>query len=714
VFCGNEASRTAAAVDISIITARLGSQCSTDQGNTVARNRNAGAAQGIRARANSVDCPSGLGGMLCVTLLGLILAGPPAAAEGASTIGELKQLNLDDLLNVEVTSVARHAQKLLGAASAIQVITQEDIRRSGASSIPEALRLADNLQVAQKNSHDWAISARGFNTALANKLLVMIDGRTVYTPLYSGVFWDVQDYLLEDIDRIEVISGPGGSLWGANAVNGVINIITKSAAETQGLYAEAGGGSEPHDLAGVRYGGSLAADTQFRVYGKYFNRGDEVLGNGDSAGDAWHQGRTGFRLDSKAGSHDTLTVQGDFYDGHEQVPTGGDSDTSGENLLGRWTRTLSADSDFSLQSYIDKTHLADPIAPLSVNGLQFTPAGVLYDDLTTYDVDFQHHLRIGALNQLVWGLGYRLTRDAVINAPALGFFPATLDQSLYSAFLQDEIALRENVAFTLGTKIEHNHYTGFEYEPNARLSWTLNSTQALWSAVSRAVRTPSRIDHDLSEGTPPYLRLLIGGSDYASETVIAYELGYRAQLNSSLTASVSGFYNRYNDVRSTSFTPATILPLFFANNLEGDTDGVEFSGNYQASEDWTLHAGYTLLVEHLRIKPGQVDLNNALNETSDPKHEFSVRSSLNLPMHSEWDAGLRWVDTLHNNSGAVPGTVPSYFELNSRLAWHLGKQLELSVVGENLLHNHHPEYGFPGASRIEIERSVFGRLAWWY
>jgi iron complex outermembrane receptor protein len=650
---------------------------------------------------------------MVLTVLLICLPGA-ASAEGVSTIGDLKQLNLEDLMNVEVTSVARHAQKLLGAASAIQVITQEDIRRSGASSIPEALRLADNLQVAQKNSHDWAISARGFNTALANKLLVMIDGRTVYTPLYSGVFWDVQDYLLEDIDRIEVISGPGGSLWGANAVNGVINIITKSAADTQGVYAEAGGGTQPKDLAGARYGGSLSADTQFRVYGKFFNRGDEVLGNGDSAGDAWHQGRTGFRLDSKASPRDHLTLQGDYYDGHEQVQTGGEANTSGDNVLGRWTRVLSEDSDFSLQSYIDQTHLADPIAPLVIGGRQFSPPGILYDDLTTYDVDFQHRLRVDARNQVVWGLGYRFSHDAVVNAPALGFFPQTLNQSLYSGFLQDEIALPGSIAFTLGTKLEHNHYTGYELEPNARLSWAVSGTQAIWSAVSRAVRTPSRIDRDLSEGTPPFLTLLEGGAEYRSENVVAYELGYRAQVNAALTVSLSSFYNRYNDVRSTSFTPATILPLFFANNVEGSTDGLEFSGNYQVSEAWTLHAGYTLLLEHLEIKPGQTDLNNALNETSDPRHQLSLRSALILPLRVQWDAGLRWVDTLHNNNGAIAGTVPSYFELNTRVAWRANERLELSLTGENLLHDRHPEYGYPSPARVEIERSVYGRLAWRY
>src|SRR3984893_16816496 len=304
-------------------------------------------------------------------ILAICLCSAPAEAySGSTTIGQLKQLNVEDLMNIQVTSVARRPEKLIEAASAIQVITQEQIRRSGATSIPEALRLADNLQVAQKGSHDWAISARGFNTELGNKLLVMIDGRTVYSPLYSGVFWDVQDYLLEDIDRIEVISGPGGTLWGANAVNGVINIITKSAADTQGLYAQAGGGSEPREFAGARYGGSLDGDTHFRVYGKYFNRGDEVLANGDPESDSWRQGRAGFRIDSGLSPQDRFNVHGDYYDGHEHVQTGGVADASGDNLLGRWTRILSEDSDLNLQSYIDQTHLALPLGPLRVKGQQ--------------------------------------------------------------------------------------------------------------------------------------------------------------------------------------------------------------------------------------------------------------------------------------------------------------------------------------------------------
>jgi len=460
-----------------------------------------------------------------------------AAANGSlATIGALKQLNVEDLMNVQVTSVARHPEKLLQTASAIQVITQEDIRRSGATSIPEALRLADNLQVAQKNSHDWAISARGFNTALANKLLVMIDGRTVYTPLYSGVFWDAQDYVLADIDRIEVISGPGGALWGANAVNGVINIITKSSKDTQGLYTQAGGGSRPRDFTDVRYGGAFDSDTQFRLYGKYFDRGSEVLANGGSTSDSWRQGRAGFRVDSQASARDSLTLQGDFYEGRENDQTGGTSDTSGANILGRWSRSIAEDSNLSLQSYVDQTHVADPVAPLIVNGLQFAGAGTLHDDLTTFDVDFQHRLRIG-LNSVVWGFGFRYTHDVVDNAPALAFLPPTLDRDLYSLFAQDEIALQSNLSMTVGTKIERNNYTGFEFEPDIRLSWMLSSQQALWAAVSRAVRTPSRIDQDFSEAAPPHFVLLEGGANFIVRSSVRYSpLRFRV---SSITTTTS-------------------------------------------------------------------------------------------------------------------------------------------------------------------------------
>jgi iron complex outermembrane receptor protein len=650
--------------------------------------------------------------MAGLTLLVAGVASMRLAQAVDSTTDALKNLSLDQLMDVEVTSVARHPEKLLQTASAIQVITRDDIRRSGATSIPEALRLADNLEVVQKNSHDWGISARGFNTALSNKLLVMIDGRTVYTPLFSGVFWDVQDYLLEDIDRIEVISGPGGTLWGANAVNGVINIITRKAADTEGVYVEGGGGNRLQEFAGLRYGAALGDATQFRVYGKYFDRGDESLANGTPADDSWHQAQGGFRVDSALTSQDNLSVHGDFYEGRENEETGNAARTSGGNIVGLWNHQADSGAQMTLQSYYDHTHLVDPIPEGMIANIPIAPPGLLTDDLTTFDVDFQYQLQPASSHHVVWGFGYRVTHDVVQNAPALGFFPTTLNQNLYSAFLQDEIALQPDLSLTVGSKIEHNDYTGFEYEPNVRLQWSWVPTQALWAAISRAVRTPSRVDEDLKEAAPPRLVFLEGAADFQSEEVIAYELGYRAQVSNRTLVSVSTYYNDYTDVRSTSFTPTTIIPLFFQNNLEGHTYGAELSTAFQALDNWTLHLGYDLLQQHLRVKPGRFDLNNALNETSDPQQQIALRSSATFIGHIDFDTTLRWVDQLIANNGPTPGTVPSYFGLDARLAWHAANGIELSLVGQNLLQPRHVEYGYPSPLREQIDRSLFAKIAW--
>ena len=618
-------------------------------------------------------------------------------------------------MDLDVTSVAKEPQPYGQAPAAIDVITGDEIRRSGASSIPEALRLADNLDVAQKNSHDWAISARGFNTALANKLLVLIDGRAVYTPLFAGVSWDVQDYLLEDIDRIEVISGPGGTLWGANAVNGVINITTKNAKDTQGLYVEGGGGSELRDFTGVRYGGTLASNVFFRVYAKYFDRNNEVFANGSDASDSWNMGQGGFRMDAEPSLQNTFTLQGDYYNGRENVTTGGNAGVDGANVLGRFSHTFSDDSDMSLQLYYDRTHLSDPI-PVSVD--PFEPAGTLTDDLDTYDLDFQHRFHLGERNNFVWGLGYRFTHEVDHNAPGLAFLPSVLDQNLYSAFVQDEIKLVRNLFFTLGTKIEHNDYTGYEFEPSGRLQWNVTPKQMVWAAVSRAVRAPSRVDQDEHLPIPSTVvpNFLTGSPNFVSETVIAYELGYRAQLGKKVSASISTYYNDYADIRSAAFSPPPAilgLPIVFQNNLEGETYGVELSADYQIFDWWRLHGGYDFLHENIRVKPGHTDINNALNETADPQHQFSIRSSMDLPENVDFDTELRWVDSFQINNGGSAATVPSYFEFDVRIGWHPTKNLEFSIVGQNLLHDQHTEYGVPGsATTEEIERSVYGKVTW--
>jgi iron complex outermembrane receptor protein len=615
-------------------------------------------------------------------------------------------------MDVEVTSVSRHPAKLSKTASAIQVITAEDIRRSGATSIPEALRLADNLDVAQVNSHAWAITARGFNTSLSNKLLVLIDGRTVYTPLFSGVFWDRQNYLLADIDRIEVISGPGGALWGANAVNGVINIITKSAKETQGTYLEGSGGNQS-DLAAARYGASNGSNLYGRVYGQYFDRGDDIHADRSAANDSWHQGQGGFRIDATPSPRDTVTVQGDYYRGDEGALNGGTLQASGGNVLGRWSRTLSETSDMSVQMYYDRTHLSEPVPALVINSIEFAPSGVLADDLDTYDVDFQQRFSLGARQQIEWGLGYRFTHDVVDNAPALAFLPRVLDQNLYSGFIQDEITFGSSLMLTVGTKVEHNDYTGFEVEPSARLQWSLSANQMLWAALSRAVRSPSRVDRDLFEPAPPHVPTILEGSaDFVSETVIARELGYRAQFAPDVSTSIAFFYNDYNDVRSTGFTPDTILPFVFQNNLEGDAYGLELSVDYRAADWWRLHAGYDPFRENIHVKAGATDINGGHNETADPKQRFSLRSSMDLTARMELDAAFRWVDQRLLNSGPTQGAVPSYLEMDVRLGWHATPKLELSIVGQNLLHDHHAEYGFPGPLQVEIQRSIYAKAVW--
>jgi len=670
-----------------------------------------------------------LGGVLALLAPGRAAAQSTGVAEAAV---DLKQMSVNDLMNIKVTSVAKEPEKLLDAPSAIQVITNDDIERSGADSLPEALRLADNLEVAQKDVNNWAISARGFSANLADKLLVLIDGRAVYSPLYAGVIWNVQDYPLEDIDRIEVISGPGGTLWGANAVNGVINITSKSAKDTQGGYLEEAVGSQLQNQTEVRYGGNLAPEVYYRVYGEHTQDGSEVFSTGASALDSERVTRTGFRVDSTSAAQNLLTVQGDYYNGIQDLGAAGEGGLSGGNVLGRWSHTFADDSDLSLQLYYDQTYLATPsvASPAALPYYSGFPAAELVDDLQTYDLDFQYHWRLGAANDLIAGLGYRFTDEKDADLGIIRFSPATLRHELFSGFVQDVIALPANLSLTLGTKLEHNGYTGLETEPNARLQWALTPKQMLWAAVSRAVRTPSRYDRDLQvvtglQNAPAPLQFpalfLSGSNNFQSETELAYELGYRAELGTRISASVSTFYNDYNDLRSITPTPTTATyiypyPVVFQNNLEGQTYGAEVSANYQPLYWWRLHAGYDLLREHIFIKPGQVDATGALNETADPRNQYFLRSAMDLPDRAELDLAYRWIDSRILDSsptnGPVAGMVPCYFELDARLAWQATKQLELSLVGQNLLHPHHVEYGFPSTTREEVARDVYAKAEW--
>jgi iron complex outermembrane recepter protein len=630
-----------------------------------------------------------------------------AAQTSPATVQRLKSLTLEQLMEVEVTSVSRAPERLAEAGAAIQVVTHDDIRRFGPETLPDALRLANNLNVARKNAHDWGISARGFNTELANKLLVLLDGRTLYTPLFSGVRWDVQDYLLGDVNRIEVVSGPGGTLWGANAVNGVINVITKSAADTQGFYIKAGGGSQLRQINGLRYGGALSPNTKYRVYGKFIDHDTEALADGSPAGDSWHRTQGGFRIDSEDQSRGThLTLQGDLYRGESGLVGGGESATHGGNLLGRWSAALANNSSLSLQVYFDRARFQQPV-PRS----PFGAAGTFGDELDTYDLDFQHRLNVLRRHKLVWGFGYRRTEDHSQSAPSLGFDPATVRQRLVSGFVQDEISLSKRVALTVGTKVENNSYTGTEFDPTVRAHWQITPGSIAWAAISRAVRTPSRIDRDLRQpaGTGAILR---GGRTFASESVVAYEAGYRREFGAKVFGSISGFYNQYDNIRSARPTPVTTFPVVFANDVEGSTHGFETTLAYRPLPWWRLTAGFNLLRENLRVKAGANELNNALNETADPEHQASLRSSMDFGRGFALDANVRWVDALLVNNVGRVARVPSYTEADVRFAWQATDRWELSVVGRNLLHRRHPEFGLPSPTRVELKRAVYARAVW--
>lgn len=627
----------------------------------------------------------------------LYLMHTSSAQDTTVSTSQLKQLSLEDLMNIEVMSVSKRPEKLLETPSAIQVVTGDEISTYGATNIAEALYLAGNLHVAQSSSNTWRISARGFNTETANKLLVLMDGRTVYTPLYGGVFWDRQDYLLEDLQQIEVISGPGGTLWGVNAVNGVINITTKSAEETQGLYVEGATGNELRTQAGIRYGGKLAPNIYYRVYGRYNDRDNATLPDGADPSDDWAMGQGGFRIDAKPDQGMHVTLQGDLYDTYLEKEEG-DPGVVGGNVLARLTRTFSDSSSMRLQTYYDRTYLRIP-----------SPAGTFEDDLTTVDVEFQHGFKSGARHHIVWGLGYRFTHDDVTNSSALGFDPEDLNQNLFTVFAQDEINIFKNLFLTVGSKIEHNAYVGFIVEPSTRIRWNLDNNRIVWAAVSRAVRAPSRIDRDAT--IPPDPVILAGNDNFQSETVIAWESGFRSHIGDRATTSVSIFYNQYDDVRSAVTHPETIFPVTFENGVEGETYGLEFTLTCQVTEWWQLFTSYNFLETDLRVKEGKSDINNARNELADPQNQFTLRSAFNLPYRISINPSFRWVDDLIVNDEGEGRAVASYAELNAKITWAATDNLSISVAGRNLLNNHHLEYDFANREPIELERSIYGKIA---
>lgn len=610
------------------------------------------------------------------------------------SISQIKKLSVEDLMNVEVTSVSKRPQKLSDVASAIQVITQEDIHRSGATSLPEALKLAPNLQVARYNSYAWIITARGFGNVFSNKLLVMIDGRTVYSPLFAGVYWDIQSVLLEDVERIEVISGPGGTLWGANAVNGVINIITKKAKNTPGLYLSASAGNQVHDQFSARYGGKIGSSVSYRVYGQQSKFDPTLNATGQSNNDNWNLIQGGFQIGYDPGGSDQITLQANFMGGKEYTKPG-PSTFDEQDAMIHWNHVFSQKSDMQVQAYYNRTWRRD--LPSTFN-----------DQLETYDINVQHHVQVGNGNNLLYGAEYRLINDDSQNTtPVVGFVPPVRTLHLYNVFVQDEIQLiGDALKMTLGTKLLNDMYTGFEWQPSARLTWTPNSTQTIWGAVSRAVRTPSRIDVDYRIPTYPVsanTQNVGGGPNFVSEKLLAYELGYRIQPSRFLSLSLATFYNVYNDLYSVEVVPGTKTYLI-QNGMEGNSQGVELSGLYQPTSYWRLRGGYTFLHKNIRDKPGHsFDPNHT---GVDPRHQAVLQSMFEMFKHFQLDVVGRYVSGRPRSVSAGVPVVNEYANLDVRVAWHQRK-MEFAVVGQDILNSSHVEFAFN-----RIPRSIYAKATY--
>jgi iron complex outermembrane recepter protein len=635
---------------------------------------------------------------------------------------DLMNMSLEDLMAVKVTSVSKKEQRLSETPAAIYVITREEIRRSGATNVPDLLRMVPGLEVAQIDANIWAIGTRGFNERFSNKMLVMIDGRSVYSPLFGGVYWDSQDVVLEDIDRIEVIRGPGGSLWGANAVNGIINIITKPAESTQGTLLTVGTSTLEPASATVRYGGKVGGIGFYRVFSAYTKDAGGIDASGGSTPDGWHLLHGGFRSDLQLRKQDSLTVQGDLYSGSfgellnlpvfaspcaETNP--GVTKPAGGNLLGRWTHTLSSGAHTELQAYysLDDRHATE------------RP-----DSSGTADIDFQYHFHFHERHDLVWGLGYRLYRMDMPATPYLSYTPGKQSETLFSAFLQDEYSLRpDRLHLIAGVKLEHNPYTGLEAQPSLGLVWTPAASQTIWVAVSRAVKTPSILNlsmqRPLSVDPSPnglVLTTLVGNPNYKSENLLAYESGYRLQLSRRFSIDVTGFVNSYDHVETNETLPDqtppqanpayTVVPTQWANNLFGTAYGAEIATTWSIVPRWSLSGTYSWLKLKMRARAASNDLSTGPSFNGEaPANQFGARSSLRLCKNIDLNTWSEYV-------GGLPADgVPSYVRLDSNLQWHAGEYTRIDVGGQNLLTPHHPEFLVGnGAIATEARRGFFVRM----
>jgi iron complex outermembrane receptor protein len=646
------------------------------------------------------------------------------AQDDPRTDKSLAHLSMEELGNIEVSTVSKEPEQVRQTPAAVFVITQDDIRRSGVTTIPEALRLAPGVEVARTDTDHWSVAIRGFGGQFSRNLLVLIDGRSVYSLLYSGVYWDAQAVMLEDVERIEVIRGPGGTIWGANAVNGVINIITKSAELTHGGLIALGGGNVDQGTGDARFGGMAGKDFDYRLYMMGAIRGAEYHPDGDNF-DHWRTGQIGFRTDWRHGEKDDFTVQGDAYreESGESLPIlslspiaelveEGKAYVSGGNLLTRWQHTLREGSDIQFQAYFDRTNRHD------------FDYGETRD---TFDFDFIQHLRIHGNHELTLGLGARISPSNFIQtSPGVNFLPNKEVDTIYSSFLQYQLPLvPDKLWVTAGTKLEHNNFSGFEYQPSVRLLWTPTDHQSFWASAARAVRTPSRVDQQvqilLVEQTtppPPVFAEVVGDPNLKAEQLIAYETGYRTQVKSNVYIDFAAYYNTYNDLEGygpTSLTlsnnppPLHVLVVFpYANVIEGRTVGTEIAPDWKITHWWQVRGSYSFLHMDLKNMPGFTDVPNLLPSYmgSSPSHSASFQSFFNLPKHFEFDQTYRYV------SEQPTYAVHPYNTADVRVGWHTGNGFEFSAVGQNLLRPSHVEFGGDPGPLVGIKRSAYLRVSW--
>lgn len=655
-------------------------------------------------------------------LIWLLLVHPASPQDSE----DYTQQSLEDLMNIEVTSVSKKSQKLSATAAAIYVITQDDIRHSGALNIPDLLRMVPGVNVARINGNTWAISARGFNEHFSDKLLVMIDGRSVYTPTFSGVYWDSVDMPLEDIERIEVIRGPGGSSWGANAVNGVINIISKEAFQTRGGMITGGGGNLQQGFGTIQYGNQLRKKTDYRIFTRYFNQTHMNGLTSNDGADQWGIFRAGFRTDSRLTSADKLTLQGDLYTGREgqtipQFTSLANPGTylatlapaiSGGYFQTSWNRDYSNGSASTLQFYFDRYHRG----------------GMFNETRNTFNVDFQHRLTWGRRQEIVWGSAYR---NSTLNSAgnfSFSLVPADLTTQLFSSFVQDEFALIPNrLSFTAGTKLEHNYYTGWGVLPSARLAWKVSERTTAWAAISRAIRTPSSFDTaplthpagSIGPGGVPIVFQIEGNPGVRNEDLLAYEAGYRTRVSERVSVDTAAYYNKYT--HSTTIEPLTpfleftpspphlVVPLTMGNLMHGESHGFEAFANWRVTDRWTLAPAYAFEQVHLHLDAGSVDRQSVLSkEGSAPRHWARVALQFRFWHGLGWNVNSTFVDRLSARN------VPGYVRLDSQITWSARENLSLAVVGQNLLRDQHLEFVdmWNAIGSTGIKRDVFAKFTW--